>query len=110
MLEILEYVDETGRSPFTLWFDVLDARAAATVTVALSRLATGNLASLKGVGAGVSELRIDKGPGYRVYLGREGKQLVILLGGGTKHRQQADIRAALVRWSTYKARKKSGKA
>jgi putative addiction module killer protein len=63
MLLIREYVDERGRSPFAEWFDELDARAAAKVTVALARIEMGNLSNLKGVGGGVLEYRIDWGPG-----------------------------------------------
>jgi putative addiction module killer protein len=66
----------------------------------------GNLASVKSVGRGVSELRLDFGPGYRVYFGRDGERLVILLCGGSKRRQQADIDAAQAYWSDYKARKR----
>ena len=62
----------------------------------------GNFASSKSVGAGVSELRLDFGPGYRIYFGREGERLVILLGGGTKSRQQADIKNAQALWQEYK--------
>jgi putative addiction module killer protein len=64
---------------------------------------------MKGVGAGVHEFRIDFGPGYRVYLGRDGERLVILLGGGSKSRQQNDIAAAQARWVDYKRRKKEAK-
>jgi putative addiction module killer protein len=63
---------------------------------------------VKPVGTGVSEMRIHFGPGYRIYLGRDGEKLILLLGGGTKKRQQADIRAAQVRWQDYKQRKRSG--
>jgi putative addiction module killer protein len=66
----------------------------------------GNFSSAKGVGAGVSELRLDFGPGYRVYFGREDDRLVILLGGGSKKRQQADITAAHALWAEYKKRKR----
>ena len=104
-MEILEYLDANGRSPFARWFQDLDAQAAAKVTVALARIENGNLSNVKGVGAGVSECRIDFGPGYRVYFGRDGDTIVILLGGGTKKRQQADIAAAQTRWSDYKRRK-----
>jgi putative addiction module killer protein len=79
MLLIREYVDERGHSPFARWFEDLDARAAAKVTVALARIEIGNLSNVKGVGAGVLEYRIDWGPGYRVYFGRDGATLVILL-------------------------------
>jgi putative addiction module killer protein len=60
---------------------------------------------VKPIGEGAAELRIDRGPGYRVYFGWDGRTLVILLGGGTKRRQSADIEAALARWRNYKARK-----
>jgi putative addiction module killer protein len=106
MLVIREYVDARGRSPFAAWFDDLDARAAAKVTVALARIEMGNLSSVKGIGGGVLEYRIDWGPGYRVYLGRDGETLVILLAGGTKRRQQPDIAAAQERWADYKRRRK----
>jgi putative addiction module killer protein len=62
----------------------LNVQAAAKVTTALERIADGNLSNVKGVGGGVFEYRIDFGPGYRVYFGRDGGQLVILLAGGTK--------------------------
>ena len=67
---------------------------------------SGNFSAAKGVGAGVSELRLDFGPGYRVYFGRDGERLVVLLAGGTKRRQQADIEAARVLWAEYKRRKR----
>lgn len=107
-MQILEYLDGTGRSPFGTWFDALDALAAAKVTVALARIDQGNWSNVKGVGTGVLEYRIHFGPGYRIYFGRDGDSLVILLGGGTKHRQQEDIRTASERWLDYKRRKKQG--
>ena len=60
---------------------------------------------MKGVGSGVFEYRIDFGPGYLVYFGKEGERLVILLGAGTKKRQQQDINAAVAHWQDYKRRK-----
>ena len=105
MIEVREYTDPHGRSPFQQWFEDLDARAAAKVTVALARLAQGNVSNVKGVGGGALELRIDYGPGYRVYFGKDGAHLVILLGGGTKKRQNRDIRTAQDLWTVYKARK-----
>jgi putative addiction module killer protein len=107
-MDLVEYVDEAGRSPFARWFNALDPQAAAKVVAALGRMEQGNLGSVKGAGAGVMECRIDAGPGYRVYFGRDGETLVILLAGGTKRRQQKDIEAAQVRWTDYKARKKRG--
>ena len=105
-MEILEYLDAEGRSPYLDWFDGLNAVAAAKITVAVTRMRLGNLSNAKGVGSGVQEYRIDFGPGYRIYFGRDGEMLVILLAGGTKKRQQADIATAQARWADYKRRKK----
>jgi len=104
-VQILEYLDAAGDSPYRDWFESLNAQAA-KVTVALTRIELGNLSNVKGVGAGVQEFRIDFGPGYRVYFGRDGGRLLILLAGGTKSRQQKDIAAAQKRWADYKKRKK----
>lgn len=106
MVEIREYADEKGRSPFADWFEALEATAAAKVTVALTRLGTGNFSNVKRVGAGLLEYRIDFGPGYRLYFGKDGDTLVILLTGCTKRRQQKDIEAAQARSASYKARRK----
>jgi putative addiction module killer protein len=106
MVRIEEYVSE-GVSPFRRWFEDLEAQAAAYVTVAIERLAEGNVSNVKSIGEGAVELKINLGPGYRVYFGWDGKTLVILLGGGTKRRQQNDIDAALRRWREYKTRKRN---
>jgi putative addiction module killer protein len=106
MVLILEYVDAGGDSPYRDWFEGLNAQAAAKVTVALTRMVLGNLSNVKGVGAGVLEFRIDFGPGYRVYFGKDGDRLLILLAGGTKPRQRKDIATAQKRWADYKNRKK----
>ncbi|WP_409998401.1 type II toxin-antitoxin system RelE/ParE family toxin [Bradyrhizobium sp. SZCCHNR2009] len=74
------------------------------MAIAIDRLVEGNSSNVKPIGEGAAELRIDRGPGYRVYFGWHGKALVILLGGGTKRRQQNDIEAALKRWREYKRR------
>jgi putative addiction module killer protein len=105
-VQILEYLDAAGDNPYRAWFESLNAQAAAKVTVALTRIELGNLSNVKGVGAGVQEFRIDFGPGYRIYFGKDGDQLVILLAGGTKGRQQRDIATAQKRWADYKKRKK----
>ncbi|MBX3532248.1 MAG: type II toxin-antitoxin system RelE/ParE family toxin [Rhizobiaceae bacterium] len=97
MPEIEEFVDSTGKSLFGDWFEQLDPFAAAKVTSALTRLALGNTSNVKGVGAGVFEYKIDFGPGYRLYFGKDGERLVILLAGGTKRRQQQDIEASHAR-------------
>ena len=106
MIEIREYIDGRGRSPFGRWFDGLDAGAAVRVRTALARMATGNLSSVRGVGSGVLERRIHVGPGYRVYFGRDGDTLIVLLGGGTKARQQKDIEDARELWQEYKRRRR----
>ena len=106
MLDVREYLAEDGTSPFAEWFSTLDATAAAKVTVVLTRIDQGNLSNVKGVGQGVLEYRLDFGPGYRVYFGRDGDVLVILLAGGTKKRQQRDVEAAQARWADYKRRKR----
>ena len=87
----------------------VERRAARKVTTALYRVGLGNFSNAKSVGAGVYECKINFGPGYRVYFGKEGEQIVILLSGGTKQRQQSDIRLALDRWEDYKQRKKQQK-
>ncbi len=106
MLEVREYEDSDGNSPFAEWFEDLDAIVAAKITVAVTRIEQGNLSNVKGVGEGVFEYRIDFGPGYRVYFGRDGDVLIILLAGGTKKRQQRDIETARARWADYKRRKR----
>src|SRR5271167_176065 len=108
-VRIVEYLDAVGSSPFKGWFDALDARAAAKIAVGLKRIEQGNLSNVKGVGAGVLEYRIDFGPGYRVYFGQDGVDLVILLSGGTKRRQQRDVETAQMRWADYEERKKGVK-
>ena len=105
LFEIREYT-EGARSLFAEWFDDLDSVTAARVDRYIRRLESGNFGAAKVLGEGVSELRLDFGPGYRVYFGRDGKTLVILLGGGSKRRQDADIAAAIARWKRYQQAKK----
>jgi putative addiction module killer protein len=94
---------EADRSPFGEWFASLDAVTAARIDRYIRRLEAGNFGSAKLLRDGVSELRMDFGPGYRVYYGMDGRTLVILLGGGSKRRQAHDIAAAVARWKQYKA-------
>ena len=105
MIEIREYIDTKGRSPYARWFNRLNAPAAAKVATALVRMEQGNLSNVKGVGSGVFESRIDFGPGYRVYFGKDGNAVINLLGGGTKKRQQQAIETAKDLWRDYKRRK-----
>jgi len=108
MIEIRRYQDASGRKPFEVWFGALDDITAARIALVLARLELGNFSAIKGVGKGVFEIRFQFGPGYRVYCGKDGDRLVILLGGGTKKRQQTDIEEAQVLWREYKQRKASG--
>lgn len=106
MFEIVEYVELSGQSPFANWFNRLNAQAAAKVSTALIRMEQENLSNTKPVKGGVFEYRIEFGPGYRIYFGKDSDKLIILLGGGTKKRQDKDIRIARERWQQYKKRKK----
>ncbi len=106
MIRTEEYITEEGNSPFADWFNSLDAQAANKVNTYLTRVAEGNTSSLKPIKGAFQEIRIDWGPGYRVYVGRDGDTLIILLGGGTKQRQQKDIDKAFELWEEYKQRKK----
>jgi putative addiction module killer protein len=103
--EIREYIAD-GHSPFAEWFDELDAVTADRVDRYIRRLEAGNFGAAKSLRDGVFELRMDFGAGYRVYYGREGRTIIILLGGGSKRRQDADIAAAVERWQRYKQTKK----
>jgi putative addiction module killer protein len=105
-MNIVEYLAADGASPFRNWFDRLDSRAAAKVTTALIRMGMGNTSNVASFGGGVYEKKIDYGPGYRVYFGVDGEELVILVGGGTKKRQSQDIEKAKGRWTDYRRRKK----
>ena len=104
-MELRYYLAGNGQSPFEEWFSRLGLAAGAKVSVALVRLEQGNLSNVKAVGEGVLEYRIDWGPGYRVYFGRDGAVLAILLTGGTKRRQQRDIETAEALWTEYKRRR-----
>ena len=108
MIAVQHHLESDGRSPFADWFDGLSDPAAAKVAVALKRVELGNLSNTRSVGEGVHEYRVDFGPGYRVYFGRDGDALIVLLDGAVKKRQQRDIETAKNRWTDYK-RRKSGK-
>ena len=101
---VLELLRADGTSPYAVWFDGLNAPAAAKVTTAKVRMEQGNLSSVKWF-RGIGEYRIDWGPGYRIYLAKDGLKIIILLGGGTKKAQQKDIQRAVALWEDYQRRK-----
>jgi putative addiction module killer protein len=105
-IKVEEYLRADGSNPYKTWFDSLDAQAAAKVVTAKLRLELGNTSSVKWF-AGIGECVIDWGPGYRIYLARDGEALIILFGGGTKRRQQNDIDQAKALHAEYKDRKKA---
>jgi len=108
MYNLKEYGKGNGKSPFGEWFDALDVAAANEITVSLTRLKEGKPSSVESVGGGVYEYKIHFGPGYRVYFGKDGEKIIILLCGGHKKRQQKDIKQASEYWKDFKARKKKG--
>ena len=103
--ELHIYVMEDGRAPFSDWLASLhDLKARSKIRVRLDRVSLGNLGNCHGVGDGVQELRIDYGPGYRVYFGQVGSAIVLLLCGGDKSTQAKDIEQAKRYWSEYRRR------
>jgi putative addiction module killer protein len=108
LIEILLY--RKGHSnPFSEWLTSLrDARTVGVVRSRLTRIRLGNFGDCKAVGGGVEELRIDFGPGYRVYYGREGSLVVVLLCGGSKKSQARDIVTAQRQWKEYLDAKGNG--
>lgn len=106
--EAFAYVRNSGKCPFQEWFDNLDAQTALKVGTAIERMEEGNLSNVKSLGQGVSEYRLNFGPGYRIYFGIDGGRLVILLSGGTKKKQSKDIQVAKSLWKEYKAGDKKG--
>jgi putative addiction module killer protein len=107
-IDLHEYQRSDGTSPYREWFDELTPQAAAKVATAEYRMSMGNLSNIKWFD-GIGEYRIDWGPGYRLYLARDGDTLLVLIGGGTKKRQQADIDNAKALRNEYKHRKREAK-
>ena len=105
-IKVEEYIREDQSNPYKSWFDNLDAQAAAKVAVAKVRMAMGNTSNVKWFDA-IGEYVIDWGPGYRIYLAQDGEALIVLFGGGTKKRQQADIDRAKALHEEYKVRKRA---
>lgn len=100
--EIKKLELQNGVVPFDEWFAALrDKRMQAAVDARLARVRAGNFGDAKAVGGGVSELRINFGPGLRVYYGLHGQQMVVLLGGGDKGSQARDIRRAQQHWQEF---------
>ncbi len=106
--KVEEYLPEDGTSPYEVWFMGLDTIAAAKITIVVLKMEQGNHSNVKWFG-GIGEHRLDWGPGYRVYIGKDGDKLIILLGGGTKKGQQKDIDKAESIWKEYKERKANQK-
>ena len=105
-LKVIEYVLQDGTNPFQRWFRSLSLEAA--VKVALTKLESGNTSSIKWF-EGIGEYRIDWGPGLRIYLARDGADIILLLGGGTKSRQNKDISIAIKLHKEFKQRRASDK-
>lgn len=105
MIELLRYQREDGREPFTDWLNRLrDKVAQARIRIRLRQVQAGNFGDSDPVGEGVIELRVHVGAGYRVYCGRHGKTIVLLLCGGDKGSQVTDIKRAKELWSEWKRR------
>lgn len=105
-IKVEEYIREDASNPYKQWFDGLSSQAAAKVAVAKLRMELGNTSSIKWFD-GMGEYVIDWGPGYRIYLVKDGDTLIVLFGGGTKRGQQRDIDKAKELVAEYKSRKKS---
>lgn len=104
-IRIQEYIEENGKNPFRAWLQELDKGVAARIQARVFRFETGNLGDAKNLKEGIWEARFDIGPGYRLYFGRDGLVVVVLLCGGDKSSQASDIEKAKAFWSNYKGRK-----
>jgi putative addiction module killer protein len=101
--EVRLYADAKGRCPFEIWLNgLLDLKARAIVRERIARLMLGNFGDRKAIGEGVFEMRVTFGPGYRIYYGEDGKRIIVLLCGGAKGSQAADIGRAKICWNEYK--------
>jgi putative addiction module killer protein len=108
MIELRRYLTESGRDVLGEWLaGIRDARTRAKIAARLARLAVGNFGDCKAIRDGVWELRVDWGPGYRVYYAMINRECVLLLGGGDKRRQTSDIQRAVELWNDYQRRNKN---
>jgi len=108
MLKVSDYISDDGYDPFKKWLESLsDRQARARILVRIQRLAAGNFGDCKPIAEGIWELRIDHGAGYRVYYAKAGEKLILILAGGDKRRQQADIETDLEYWNKWKRKNKA---
>jgi len=108
-LTIREYITPDGKNPFRDWLKSLDLAVQARIQARVLHFASGNLGDYKTVGGGVWEARLDFGPGYRLYFGKVGSSVILLLAGGDKASQSKDIAAAKRYWNDFREAK-HGKA
>lgn len=105
MFKVSDYLTDDGHDPFKEWLaNLADRQARARVVVRIQRMAAGNFGDCKPIDNGLWELRIDHGPGYRVYYARAGAKLILILIGGDKRKQQAEIKTALEYWKNWNRR------
>lgn len=105
-MDVRHYLARDGRDPFQDWIDGLEeVRTRVAVLRRIDRLALGIVGDCRFCRSGVWELRIDLGPGYRVYYAKAGTEVLLLLAGGPKRTQDADIRSAVARWKDYRSRR-----
>ena len=114
MIQVFHYTtrngrDRNGRDPFGEWLSKQNINVVARIQQRIDRMRRGNFGDHRGLDSGLSELRIDYGPGYRVYYGRDGHNIVILLAGGTKKSQDRDIEQARIHWKAYKQEKRNAR-
>jgi putative addiction module killer protein len=103
--ELRTYESSPGKAPYNDWMaDLRDAKGRAVIRIRVDRLEAGNFGNCEPVGSGVSELKIDFGPGYRVYFAEDGPEVVLLLIGGDKDSQPKDVKTAKAYWKTYTER------
>lgn len=104
-IKVAQYIGADGRNRFDAWFRRLEPQTRARIQTRIDRIELGSFGDYRSVGRGVFEFRLHLGPGYRVYFGRDGHELVVLLGGGSKRRQTRDVARAQADWKAYKREK-----